>query len=284
MIRDKKGVVHILQIGREKHPLTGKRGIYGNEFNGREVCFMLRVLLVVVLISAFLTMNSTADTEVLVLAGNISHSEFTVLEGFNKVDGENVSYEQTKDRSLPGLDDADILWIGQGEICENAYSFNAQSEDKIKSFVNSGGIVIVVGQDSDDARPCEVGWIPEPLTGVERGGVETFTVTDAPEVDDLFTKPNQINNAHFDDTWLKPDDPYIMLASVGPGDIGVALLKHGRGFYIVTGIENENAADVAVNTPIMENLIHYAVNLMISAAVDHSGKLAMSWGKIKLVN
>ncbi|MBD3182924.1 hypothetical protein GF312_11575 [Candidatus Poribacteria bacterium] len=223
-----------------------------------------------------------AEVHVLVLAGNISHAELAVLEGFDNVNGEKVTYEQTNDRGLPGLDDADILWIGQGEICENAYFFDAATEGKIKSFVEKGGIVIPVGQDSDGGRPCEAGWTPVPITGVERGAVETFTVTDAPEVGDLFTKPNEIANAHFDDTWTTPDEPYIMLASVGPQDIGFALLKHGSGFYIIAGIENENADDVAVNTPMMENLIHYAINLKNSVAVEYRGKLTSAWGKIKL--
>jgi hypothetical protein len=123
-----------------------------------------------------------------------------------------------------------------------------------------------------------------PITGVERGGVETFKITDAPEAGELFTKPNEVANAHFDDTWTTPDEPYIMLASVGPQDIGFALLNHGEGYYIVTGIENENAGDVATNTPIMENLIHYAVALKVSAPVERGGKLASSWGMIKSVH
>ena len=110
---------------------------------------MRRIILVVLFMFTIMATDSIAETHVLVLAGNISQSEFPVLSTFTDIEGETVTYEQTNDRSLPGLDDADVLWIGQGEICENAYFFNADTENKIKDFVQGGGIVISVGQDSD---------------------------------------------------------------------------------------------------------------------------------------
>ena len=242
---------------------------------------MRRILLFALVMLVALATNSPAKMNVLVLAGNISRSEFAALENFDDVNGENVSYKQTPDRALPGLNNVDILWIGQGEICENAYFFDAATEDMIKSFVQSGGIAISMGQDSDGGRPCEAGWLPEPLVGVERGGTEVFNPTDAPETGDLFTSPNEVATAHFDDTWIGPDDPFIMLATINGSDVGFALLNHGDGYYIVTGVENEDAANVTTNTPIMENLIHYAVNLKNSIAVESRGKLALTWGNLK---
>ncbi len=243
---------------------------------------MKRILLAVLVISAILALDSLADVNVLVLTGNITQEEFPVLETFTNVAGVNVSYEQTNDRSLPGLNNADILWIGQGEICENAYFFDAATEDEIKSFVNSGGIVISAGQDSDTDRPCEVGWLTASALGIERSGTETFVLTDDPRASDLFSNPNNVTTAHFDDTWTEPDAQYIMLATINGQDIGVALLEHGSGMYIVTGIENESAGDVSTNTPIIENLMHYAVSsLLQTTAVEYRGKLAMSWGMIK---
>jgi hypothetical protein len=243
---------------------------------------MQRVLIAVLFVFMGTAANSLADIEILVLGGNTSQAEFSVLETFDNVGGENVVYTQTKDRSLSDLGNPDILWIGQGEICEGSYFLDADTENKIKNFVESGGIVISIGQDSDTGRPCEVGWITAPVVGIERGGVETFEVTDAPEVDDLFTSPNEVTGSHFDDAWTQPDDEYIMLASIAGGvDVGIALLNHGSGWYILTSLENESASDVAVNTPIMENLIHYAVNLSQSIAVEYREKLAVSWGEIK---
>lgn len=218
---------------------------------------MLRQTLLAVLITVVvLVADTTADVNVLVLSGNIRQVEFSVLEKFTNVDGEKVSYTQTTDRDLPGLENADILWIGQSEICENAYFFNAKIEDKIKNFVESGGIVISIGQDSDDGRPCEVGWLTAPIVGVERGGTELFQVTNAPKLNGLFEKPNRVNSAHFDDAWTQPDKSYIVLATINNGqDIGIALLKHGKGWYVLTSLQNEGVGEVVINAPLMEKLI-----------------------------
>ncbi len=243
---------------------------------------MRRILLSVLFLC--LAVDCMAGVNVLVLCGNTNQLEFPVLEGFTDVSGEKVSYEQTNDRSLPGLENANILWIGQGEICEGSYLFNEEIGEKIKGFVEAGGVVITIGQDSDDARPCGLDWITAPIVGVERSGTETFEVTNAPEVGDLFKKPNNVQTAFFNDAWTEPDDQYIVLATINGGqDVGIALLKHGSGWYIVTSLENEEAGDVANNTPIMENLIHYAVNLLQTAAIEYHGKLAASWGQIKLM-
>ncbi len=243
---------------------------------------MRRILLSVLFLC--LAVDCMAGVNVLVLCGNTNQLEFPVLEGFTDVSGEKVSYEQTNDRSLPGLENANILWIGQGEICEGSYLFNEEIGEKIKGFVEAGGVVITIGQDSDDARPCGLDWITAPIVGVERSGTETFEVTNAPEVGDLFKKPNNVQTAFFNDAWTEPDDQYIVLATINGGqDVGIALLKHGSGWYIVTSLENEEAGDVANNTPIMENLIHYAVNLLQTAAIEYHGKLAASWGQVKLM-
>jgi hypothetical protein len=82
--------------------------------------------------------------------------------------------------------------FGQGEICEGSYLLNEELGKNIKSFVAAGGIVISIGQDSDDARPCGLDWITAPIVGVEKSGTESFEVTNAPEVGDLSTKPNSV--------------------------------------------------------------------------------------------
>ena len=156
---------------------------------------MRKVMLAVLLMG--LVVESGVAVNVLVLTGNTTQLEFPVLETFTDVNGEKVTYEQTADRSLPGLENADILWIGQGEICEGSYLLNVEIGDNIKSFVEAGGIVISIGQDSDDNSPCGLDWITAPIVGVEKSGTESFEVTDAPEVGDLFTKPNAVDIAFF---------------------------------------------------------------------------------------
>ncbi|MFQ6042188.1 MAG: hypothetical protein ACE5PV_15125 [Candidatus Poribacteria bacterium] len=225
-----------------------------------------------------------ADKKILVLTGNRTNAEFPVLSKFTKVGSEKIEYTDTKDKNLPQVSGFDILWIGQGEICENAYFFNKDIETTIKDYVKNGGVVISVGQDSDGGRPCEAGWLAAPVVGIERGGVETFTITKEGENSPLFTEPNDLvksPRAHFDDAWMSPDKAYKVLATIGPGDIGFATLEHGKGVYILTSIENENAGDVATNTLAMENLVHFAVLLITSRPVESVDKLTTIWGDIK---
>ncbi len=244
----------------------------------------MKWIFIISLVFIGLATDSLASVEILVLTGNIRQAEFSVLEKFTDVGGEKVNYTQTSDRNLPGLEKTDILWIGQSEICENEYFFNAEIESKIKDFVKSGGILISIGQDSDDGRPCEVGWLAAPVVGVERGAFETFEITKAPEVGDLFKKPNEVKSAHFDDAWTQPDKSYILLATINNGaDIGIALLKYGKGWYILTSLENEDVSDATTNSPIMENLIHYAVKLLQTSSVEHYAKLSICWGEIKSI-
>jgi len=239
-------------------------------------------LLVVLFVFMGLAADSMAEINVLVLTGNVSQAEFPVLEMFTDVDGEKLNYTETNDANLPGLQNADIIWLGQGEICENGYSFDVATENRIKSLVEAGGIVISIGQDSDPGDPCAIGWITAPILGVESPNMSAFDIINAPEAGDLFKKPNEIEVAEFDDAWADPDDAYIMLATVNNGqEVGIALLNHGLGYYIVTSLENEDAAQTLINTPIMENLIHYAVKLKSTIAVEYLGKLSTNWGEIK---
>ena len=70
---------------------------------------------------------------VLVLSGNRYNVEFRTLSAFSPVAGQRIVYQRTKDRNLPTLDHADILWLGQGEICEDKYRLTKERENKIKS-------------------------------------------------------------------------------------------------------------------------------------------------------
>ena len=76
---------------------------------------------------------SAGAVRVLVLSGNRYNVEFPTISAFNPVGGSQVVYQRTKDRNLPSLDHADILWLGQGEICEDKYHLTkrAGGEDQI---------------------------------------------------------------------------------------------------------------------------------------------------------
>lgn len=203
---------------------------------------------------------SASAVRVLVLSGNRFNVEFPTISAFNPVGGSQVVYQRTKDRDLPSLKNADILWLGQGEICEDKYRLTKEREKKIKAFVKRGGVVIVSGQDSDDGRPCPTGWIPEPMKGVERRGRSDFEPTRAAGT--LFSEPNEIQfgDVFLDDAWTKWDDKYTILATTNDGkEIAFATLEYGEGLYLITSLQNETSANVFINYQIIENLIYYAV-------------------------
>ena len=208
----------------------------------------------------FLTEASAGAVRVLVLSGNRYDVEFPTISAFNPVGGHQVVYQGTKDRNLPVLDYADILWLGQGEICEEKYRLTKEREKKIKAFVKDGGVVIVSGQDSDDNRPCPTGWIPEPMKGVERMGHGDFEPTRAAGT--LFSEPNEIQfgDVFLDDAWTKWSDTYTILATTNDGkEIAFATLEYGEGMYLITSLQNETSANIFINYQIMENLIYFAV-------------------------
>ena len=197
---------------------------------------------------------------VLVLSGNRYNVEFPTISAFNPIGGSQVVYQRTKDRDLPTLKHADILWLGQGEICEDKYRLTKEREKKIKAFVKRGGVVIVSGQDSDDDRPCPTGWTPEPMKGVERLGRSDFEPTQAAGT--LFSEPNEIQfgAVFLDDAWTKWSDKYTILATTNDGkEIAFATLEYGEGMYLITSLQNETSANIFINYQIIENLIYFAV-------------------------
>jgi len=221
------------------------------------------------------------DVKVLVLTGNgappvpgdvfstgttRATAEFMMLRKFKKVGNWRVAYQDTSDRNLSGLHDAQILWIGVDEIGKDGYRLNKKAEDRIKSFVRRGGIVIVSSQDSDPPnKPCKSGWIPETIKGVEEAARRDFKPTK--QAGDIFRKPNAIKSGvpHWDDTWTGWSKNYrIMATTNGSKNIALATLKYGKGIYLVTAISNDTVNFVKDNAPLMENIIHFSVKQLKS--------------------
>jgi len=218
--------------------------------------------------------GASADTiKVLVLAGNgvrpttgqvytktSATYEFFALKRIDKIGERGVAYHLTKNRTLPGLDEADILWLGQGEIVKRRYLFNKNTEEKIKNFVKRGGIVITAGQYINANLSGDFKWIPEPISGVTRPPHGDLHPTKAAA--DLFKIPNKIKagRLYLADTWTGCNDKYKVLATSNGGkDIAIAMLKYGKGMYFVTGLRNDSRIAVKTNEPMMANLMHFAV-------------------------
>ena len=206
--------------------------------------------------------GKTLPIKILALVDNGSRVEFPVLSQFVNVRGHRIIYEKTSDISLPRVEKAHILWIGQGEIFNDGYRLKANTEVKIKNFAGKGGIVIVSGQflATKTRRRYGAGWIPERLIGVDREETREFDPTIF--ADDLFRVPNVIEpgGVVIADAWTEYAAPFSVLAkSNGGGDAAVLRLKHGEGMYLITAFRNASREDVEINAKVMENLLYYSV-------------------------
>lgn len=212
--------------------------------------------------------KTKSDFNVLVLTGNGSRTvqgkstaESLVLKRFSKVGKWKIAYQETKDRNLPGLQNAQILWIGVDEIGKDGYHMSKKTEDKIKNFVRRGGVVIVGSQDSDPpGKPCGSGWIPEPIKGVEEAARRDFKP--AKNAGQIFAQPNSVKSGtvRLDDTWSGWNGKYRVLATTNAGkNIALAMLPYGKGMYLVTAVHNETQAYAKDNAPLMENIMNFSV-------------------------
>ena len=219
----------------------------------------------------------SGNVRTLVLTGNgtrpiqngvTATAEFQTLKKFGKVGKWTVVYQGTRDRGLPNLNDTDILWIGVDEIGMDGYHLNKAAEDRIKSFVQSGGVVIVSSQDSDVGKAYKNNWLPEPIQGVEENTRSDFAPTQ--HAGEIFKTPRQVKSGvvDFDDTWTGWSKNYRILATTNNGkNIALAMLEYGKGMYLVTALLNESAENVRANGPLMENIMYFSVKWLKS----HSG-------------
>ena len=209
------------------------------------------------------TLLSGDALQLLLLKTDRYESESRAVAELDAVADFGFVYHATNDRNLPTLREADILWLGFRTLSEGRYRLNREQERKIKEFVKNGGIVISSGQDSDDNRPCETGWLPEPLNGVESPHRNDFKATD--HAGELFKAPNRIRSGQLalDDTWDEWNEKYQVLATTNNGkEIVVAKLKHGKGMYLVTSLRNDRNSQVSKNRRMLENLMHFAVSFL----------------------
>lgn len=209
------------------------------------------------------TLLSGDALQLLLLKTDRYESESRAIAELDAVADFGFVYHATSDRNLPTLREADILWLGFRTLSDGRYRLNRERERRIKEFVKNGGIVIASGQDSDDDRPCETGWLPESLNGVESPHRNDFKATD--QAGELFKAPNRIRSGQLalDDTWNKWNEKYQVLATTNNGkEIVVAKLKYGKGMYLVTSLRNDRNAQVSKNRRMLENLVHFAVSFL----------------------
>ena len=210
-----------------------------------------------------LTGNSTQPTwSQTPVYTNTATYEYQAVRSVKEVRKRVIAHEPTKEHKLPQLENADILWIGYEEISSYGhYLLASQAEEKIKTFVKNGGIVVVTGQDSSAEKPCGTGWLQGKLKGVESPPTQNFTVTEKGK--SLFSIPNQIASGKIfvDDAWVdwnRSDE--IFATTTDNKELVVGVRRYGKGLYIITSLRNDSQYTTSMNKALMENIMHYAVN------------------------
>ena len=194
---------------------------------------------------------------------NVATYEYQALRSVKEGNKRPLAYELTKEQTLPHLKQADILWIGYEEISSyGRYLLSDETEAKIKTFVENGGIVVVAGQDSSVENPCGIGWLQGgKLTGVESPPAQNFAVTKTGK--SLFSTPNKIASGKIfvDDAWVDWDRRDKVFATTeDKKELVVGARQHGKGLYIITSLRNDSQYTTTINKALMENIMHYAVS------------------------
>lgn len=165
----------------------------------------------------------------------------------------------------PALLDAsstDILWIGYKALSNEQHALRG-SQEEIKTFVENGGVVIISGQDN---KISALGLGTEGLSGFLAGvksptrGADQFTQQNI----QLFKQPNLICSSGIvvEDGWDRVNDKYEILATTNEGKKILAMLKYGRGIYLMAILHNETYSDVSKNRLFLENLIYFACEFL----------------------
>lgn len=212
--------------------------------------------------------------KVMALTGNVTQAEFPALQQLEHVNKHHIIYEPVADLRTAYMAKAHILWIGHGEIYKEGYRLSIDAEHRIKNFVGRGGIAIVSGQDISNMqrRRQSVGWVPEPLIGVEFDETQEFTPTRAGKRGKIFHHPYKIKSGEIklDDMWIDQLNKYTSLAKANGGDEdAILLLPFQSGMYIVTSLKNETETDVQINHAMMANLLHFSVRFIEKQKHSH---------------
>jgi len=204
--------------------------------------------------------HAPKPAKVLALGGSLSVHEVAALRGVGKVGEWRVTVTETTDTSLPGLDDADVLWLGFRTVDRDGHHLNPSTENRIRAFVQGGGVVIVSGQDYDVDQPMRTGWTPEQIDGSE---INPMPVRSAGALEKLLVEPRRVDIGRLviDDAWKNASDKYSVALRTEDGqNIVLAELRHGDGLYLIVALKNDQPQSVEANRPLMENLIHYGVH------------------------
>jgi hypothetical protein len=195
---------------------------------------------------------------VLIFSNEKYHTEFRILRRITQIGKYQFACQLTYDPNLPGLEQANILWIGYRALGDGGYSLNRQSEENIKKFVENGGVVIVSGQDSNNGGK-HIGWFSGSLKGVE-SDVQTG-IHPNKKAEELFKQPNEVatTNIYTEDSWNHGGKDFDVLATTNDNkNVAVGMYKYGKGMYLITSLHHQTFFQASNNHPLIENLIYFA--------------------------
>lgn len=171
--------------------------------------------------------------------------------------------------------------------------FMKGAETAFRKWVENGGIVIMDAFDDNfkDDQGNQVGlWFPidkypAKIVNTADSDVE---VTDAGKKLGIFDTPNKVdlNALVLDDNFADIKAPECEILGNRKDGNGVFAfqLKYGKGYYIYTCIDVRDTPRLTAAKPLIENLLTYALKLIVMGAssVDSHKALATAWGILKI--
>lgn len=252
---------------------------------------------------------SAKEYKVLILNGATDgmNNEATNLKKFEKVEGNTFTYDeiginwQGKTHPVPGsivlgeeikkgkvdFMQYDIIWFTWNGPGHDGDYFMEGAEEAMLKFVKAGGGVWISAFDDNyrDQNGKQIGgWMPidEFPATVSNTGDSPAKITDEGKASGLFDKPNKIDldALTLDDNYANLGKEYIVLAErTDNGQPAAFRLPYGKGSYVEVCIDARSTFPAA--EPLLENGLAYFARLKVGMAVGPSGKLAMTFGKIK---
>lgn len=209
--------------------------------------------------------------------------EFQSLsDNVKEIQGETVNYTQTTSSKLKdeNLGDYDVVWLGWNCSSDDGNYFRDKDADVIATYVSDGGILLTSASDNNGWRSD---WLPASVTVLDTGDYD-LEITD--EGKELFSNPNNVKPSDpiMDERYSAIDKSWTVLAwgaGMKGNEAGAIQISHGKGLYVLVSLDNRNAGNTQINLPLMENMMNYAKKMKKGLSVDHHGKLATTWGRVK---
>ena len=215
---------------------------------------------------------SQETVQLLFLKTQKLQAESLALSKLKSVGNRQVGYQEITIPNLhtitqfASLDNtrSEILWVEYQTLSSSQDRSSDNQEKLIKIFVENGGVVIVSGKDRTIFESfLGTERIPKPLYDVATPVNSTYQLT--LQAVPLFEKPNliQASKVVTNGERLSVNDKFEILVTTNGGkEIVVAILKYGRGIFLIANLRNSPASDISQTHLFLENLIDFACEFL----------------------